>query len=181
MGELRLAPALKARERDRVEMYLLSADGRPCPDWHAASAAARPQSGAGCASSRPNASSPCATPAAGTGTGRGAATGRAPGPVRTDCCPGSAPGRRRSWRKPWARRGWQEGNSIRELNALFHDEEEASARFEASVWPPARQCPRCGCSDTRKAAAADGLPLHRVPENVVGQGRDGPGTIPGVR
>ncbi|MYD91074.1 MAG: IS1595 family transposase [Caldilineaceae bacterium SB0662_bin_9] len=54
----------------------------------------------------------------------------------------------------------REGISILELSTLFPDEDTAAAWFEALVWPDGRQCPRCGCTDTRETAATAGLPYH---------------------
>ena len=56
----------------------------------------------------------------------------------------------------------REGISIMQLTAMFPDEASATAWFEALVWPDGRHCPRCGCTDTRDAAATAGLPYYCV-------------------
>ena len=49
-----------------------------------------------------------------------------------------------------------------QLTAMFPDEASATAWFEALVWLDGRHCPRCGCTDTRDAAATAGLPYYCV-------------------
>ena len=56
----------------------------------------------------------------------------------------------------------REGISIMQLTAMFPDEASATVWFEALVWPDGRHCPRCGCTDTRDAAATAGLPYYCV-------------------
>lgn len=56
----------------------------------------------------------------------------------------------------------REGISIMQLTVMFPDEASATAWFEALVWPDGRHCPRCGCMDTRDAAATAGLPYYCV-------------------
>ena len=54
----------------------------------------------------------------------------------------------------------REGISIMELCDMFPDEDSARKWFEAVVWPNGRHCPRCGCADTKVAAATSGLPYY---------------------
>ena len=49
-----------------------------------------------------------------------------------------------------------------QLTTMFPDEASATTWFEALVWPDGRHCPRCGCTDTRDAAATAGLPYYCV-------------------
>ncbi|MYA79838.1 MAG: IS1595 family transposase [Acidobacteriia bacterium] len=55
----------------------------------------------------------------------------------------------------------REGISLIELTEMFPDEASATAWFEQMVWPKGkRHCPRCGCTETRKASATSGLPYY---------------------
>lgn len=59
-------------------------------------------------------------------------------------------------------KGTCEGISLMQLTAMFPDEAAATAYFEALVWPHGRHCPRCGCTETREAAATAGLPYYCI-------------------
>ncbi len=55
----------------------------------------------------------------------------------------------------------REGISLLELAEMFPDEAAATAWFEDLVWPDGnRSCPRCGCDETKPAAATSGLPYY---------------------
>ena len=55
----------------------------------------------------------------------------------------------------------REGISLMALADMFPDETAATAWFESLVWPDGnRYCPRCGCTETKEAAATSGLPYY---------------------
>ncbi len=55
----------------------------------------------------------------------------------------------------------REGISLMALSEMFPDEAAATAWFEELIWPDGnRYCPRCGCMETKKAAATSGLPYY---------------------
>ena len=54
----------------------------------------------------------------------------------------------------------REGITVMQLADMFPNEASATAWFEAKVWPNGRHCPRCGCTETRRAAGTAGLPYY---------------------
>ena len=55
---------------------------------------------------------------------------------------------------------YREGISIIELTDMFPTEQSATEWFESLIWPNARHCPRCGCTETSIAAKTSGLPYY---------------------
>jgi len=58
-------------------------------------------------------------------------------------------------------KAYRDGISLIELTEMFPDEASAAAWFEQMIWPKGKRfCPRCGCTETRQAAATSGLPYY---------------------
>ena len=55
---------------------------------------------------------------------------------------------------------YREGIGIIELGDMFPTEKSAVKWFENLVWADGRYCPRCGCTNTKKAAKTSGLPYY---------------------